>query len=144
MPRASSSWVSSSHQLHSEHKQRVTRSPLPLVGLRGDVVPPALVQVNMCVIATCLGVCSQGNIDFLLNAKSRTTAPSLTRGKLTKSSGCFSFPRFSLECPWLGGEKKKASCQRLACSRAACSLFEGRRSERCHGNLLLHLTGSHG
>lgn len=107
MPRASSSRVSSSHQLHSEHKQRVTRSPLPLVGLRGDVVPPALVQVNMCVIATCLGVCSQGNIDFLLNAKSRTTAPSLTRGKLTKSSGCFSFPRFSLECPWLGGEKKK-------------------------------------
>lgn len=74
---------------------------------QGDVVPPALVQVNMCVIATCLEVCSHGNTDFLLNAKSRTTALSLLQGKLTKSWGCFSFPQLSLGCPWLG-EKKKA------------------------------------
>lgn len=135
-----------SHTL--EHKQRVMRSPLPLADLQGDVVPPALVQVNMCVITTCLGVCSHGNTDFLLNAKSRTTALSLLQGKLTKSWGCFSFPQLSLRCPWvllfLEEKKQKLLCRRSVCSRAVCSHFEEERCEGWHRNLLLHLTGSHG
>lgn len=79
MPRALSIQAPSSGQQHSEHKQRGMRSPLPSAGPWGDVVPPALVQVNMCVITTCLGVCSHSNIDFSLNAKSRTTALAITR-----------------------------------------------------------------
>lgn len=122
MPRALSIWAPSSGQPHSEHKQRVMRSPLPLV----DVVPPAVVQVNMCLITTCLGVCSHGNTDFLLNAKSRT-AFSCYKENWQKAEVALAFLGFHSGAPDLG--EKKAEIIMLKVSLFQGSVFTPWRRE---------------
>lgn len=113
----------------------------PISGSEGDVLPPALVQVNVCVIATCLGACSHGNIDFSLMPGAEQQPCHSCKESWQKAKVAVAFLGFQSSAPDSG--KKRELHQRSACSRAARSCFEGGRSEGWHTNLLLHLTGSH-